>query len=304
MIEAKILLDSVGVNESAPRLTTWLLTIPRFILAELNTHRMLSRNCPSSRAIPVEKRIQMVLTEPVIPIEWGMNSPNMQSHELATPEVADQAQYIWILASQSAVKYAEALVQLGIHKQIANRLLEPFVTVTVLATSVQKGWENFFALRAHSDADPHIQALAYQMLEKYNNSTPKILQRGEVHIPFGDDMPEGLTKQEITKVAVARAARVSYNNFDDTRNIQADFKLHDRLVEQGHWSSFEHIAMVPQQGDLLDLLLSVNSGNLIGWCQLRKGYENECRKDLRVKPVNSTIVLFEDRDEQENNDSN
>ena len=284
MIKAEILLDSIGFNNCAPRLTTWLLTMPRFILAEFNTHRALSRNCPSSRAIPVEKRIDMVLSDPVIPIEWGMNSEQMQAKVIATPEVARDAEIIWRNASQDAVAHAKQLVALGIHKQIANRLLEPFVEVTVLATGVQDGWENFFALRADDAADPHIQRLAYAMLELYNSHVPQILQPGHWHIPFGDDMPEGLSFDDQIKIAVARAARVSYNNFDGSRSIMKDFVLHDRLADQGHWSSFEHIAQVPSLAipSEFDNPKSLKFGNLPGWFQLRKTYPNEYRTDPRV----------------------
>ena len=275
MIDAKILLDSR--SEKSPRLTTWLLTMPRFCLAEFNTHRAISKNCPSSRAIPVEKRIEMALADPVIPIEWGMNSENMQSHTLADPATSIRARVVWLGARDAAVASARAMVNLGIHKQIANRILEPFIEVTVLATGSQAGWENFFALRAEEAADPHMQKLAYTMLDLYNASTPTQLSPGEWHIPFGDAMPENLSWEEKIKVAVARAARVSYNNFDGSQDPMKDFKLHDRLASSGHWSAFEHIAQVPNGNDYL---LS-NLG--FGWVQLRKTYPNELRTDLRVK---------------------
>lgn len=290
MIKAEILMDSIGDSESAPRLTTWLLTFPRFILAEVNTHRLFSRNYPSSRAIPVAKRIQMVYNEPVIPIEWGLDRPGMQSKELASPEVARKAEAIWKEASRQAISAAEGLTALGIHKQIANRLLEPFVEVTGLVTSTQLGWENFFALRAENAADPHIQALAYKMLEIYNASKPKTLQPGEWHIPFGDRIPEELDSEQKMKVVVARAARVSYNNFDGTSDFEKDFKLHDSLAKSGHWSAFEHVAQVAPD-ELFDEATSTQAllrahgmgGNFgSGWIQLRKLYDNECRKDPRV----------------------
>lgn len=275
MIKAEILLDSIGAYGLAPRLTTWKLTFPRFILAEVNTHRMFSRNYPSSRAIPVLKRIGMVVHDPVVPIEWGLDKPGMQAAEKATGLRLWLARTTWRLASLGSVLAAWVMVKLGIHKQIANRLLEPFVDVTGLVTATQVGWENFFSLRAEGAADPHIQALAYQMLELYNASTPTPLNPGEWHVPFGDQMDPGLTWDEKIKVAVARAARVSYNSFDGG-DVQKDFKLHDRLAQQGHWSAFEHIAQVPHADQYVPL------GNLPGWLQLRKTYPNECRTDGRV----------------------
>lgn len=279
MIKVEILLDSIGANDYAPRLTTWLMTFPRFVLAEFNTHRAFSRNCPSSRAIPVNKRIQMVHDNPCPIIEWGLDKPGMQAETIADLETTSNAICIWNKAAEDACRAAERLVELGIHKQIANRLLEPFVEVTDLMTSTQRGLENFFALRAEKSADPHMQKLAYDALKTYNNSEPKVLKPSEWHIPFGDQMPEDLTFEQKIKVAVARAARVSYNNFDGTKNsLENDIKLHDRLADSGHWSAFEHIAQVRKySGD-------TRNGNLeYGWIQLRKTYSNECRKDPRVR---------------------
>lgn len=280
MIKAEILLDSIGADHYAPRLTTWLMTIPRFCLAELNTHRAFSRNCPSSRAIPVVKRIQMVRDNPCPIIEWGLDKPGMQAEVLADKTTTMKAIAIWNQAAEDACEAAEKLVSLGLHKQVANRLLEPFVEVTDLVTSTQAGLENFFALRAEEHADPHMRKLAYLALEAYNDCKPTVLEPLEWHIPFGDQMPEGLIFEQKIKVAVARAARVSYNNFDGTKNsLENDFKLHDRLADSGHWSAFEHIAQVC--GNFSSRTMNGNLG--YGWVQLRKTYPDECRKDSRVK---------------------
>jgi hypothetical protein len=55
----KILADSISPD--GVRLTTLEVVMPRIVLAEFNTHRMLSRNSASSRAIPIEKMIRMVI---------------------------------------------------------------------------------------------------------------------------------------------------------------------------------------------------------------------------------------------------
>lgn len=249
MIKAKIVLDSIGENGSAPRLTTWELTIPRFVLAELNTHRKFSRNCPSSRAIPVLKRIGMVWHNPVEIVHWGMDKPGMQAGAEAKGLRRFLAKSTWRAASLLAAGCAYVMVKLGVAKQVANRILEPFVEVTDLVTATQDGMENWFALRADAMADPHIQALAYQMLDAYNRSIPTVLKPGEWHVPYGDMMPDGLTWDEKVKIAVARCARVSYNQFDGSSDVTKDFALHDRLAASGHWSSFEHIAKVPEPKD-------------------------------------------------------
>ena len=277
MGHVEILLDSIGANNSAPRLTTWKLTLERFILAELNTHRAFSRNAASSRAIPFKRRLKQVLLDPVIPIQFGLNRSGMQASEEAKGVRLLAAKLIWRLASLGACFFAALLHLLGIHKQVVNRLLEPFVSVTVLVTCTQEGLENWFALRANGLADPHIQKLAYEMLEAYNASKPQILQPGEWHIPYGDRMDPTLSEAARMKVAVARAARLSYDNFNGKTSIVADIALHDQLALNGHWSSFEHIAQVPREGAPAGF-----SGNLNGWVQLRKTYPNELRKDSRV----------------------
>ena len=65
-IEAKIVADSI--YKQGQRLTTFTVVFPRFILAELNTHRMLSRNSASSRARPFQAMLNDVRKDPFVPI--------------------------------------------------------------------------------------------------------------------------------------------------------------------------------------------------------------------------------------------
>lgn len=298
MLRSKILQDSIGKDGKAPRLTTFLLEFPRYILAEFNTHRAFSRNAASSRAIPVLKRLDMMCQDPVIPLEWGLDQPGMQASKLAEGETLLKALDVWKRARESAEAHAREMHALGISKQIVNRLLEPFVFVKVLMTAPSDGMENFFALRADSKPDPFMQALAYSMLRTYNNSEPMELCPGEWHIPFGDDMYPDLDTKTRLKVAVARAARLSYDNFDGTRSLEKDLALHDQLAQDGHWSSFEHCAQVMPKGGVSlpdpdeegEYIQYVGGkpparlwGNLPGWIQLRKTYPNECRRDPRVR---------------------
>ena len=252
-ISAKIIADSV--NCQGNRLTTFVLTFPRIVLAEFNTHRMLSRNSASSRAIPFEKMIKMVEEDPFIPIKWMKDHKGMQGTEYF--EDGSACKYLWLKAKDEAIKQAQILSNKGITKQICNRLLEPFMWHTVICTASE--WQNFFALRAHKDAEIHIQELAYRMLDEYNGSTPKKLQAGEWHIPFGDKFNEGRLSflhahgsiQELAiKIATARCARVSYLNFEGKDDYEADIKLHDRLLQSGHMSPFEHCAQVMDEDQI------------------------------------------------------
>ena len=76
-ISAKVICDSI--NEQGVRLTTFEIEYPRFILAELNTHRQLSRNSSSSRAIPIKKMLSTVDDNMAVPVYWGNAKSGMQA---------------------------------------------------------------------------------------------------------------------------------------------------------------------------------------------------------------------------------
>ena len=156
MITAKVVADSK--NEFGNRLTTMVVTFPRIILAEMNTHRMMSRNSASSRAIPFEKMLKSVKENPFIPIAWQKDHSGMQGTEYFTTEddkvaltggghhsKVDKLQERWLSARDRAVQVAKDLSGLGLTKQLCNRLLEPFMWHTVIVTASE--WENFFYLR-------------------------------------------------------------------------------------------------------------------------------------------------------------
>jgi len=236
MIQAQIIADSKSIR--GERITTFLLTFPRIILSEFNTHRMFSRNSASSRAIPFKKMVESVETNPFIPIAWQKDHKGMQGTEYLTGEgEIEYAKYLWLTALKDAVQNAQCLHSESakvITKQICNRLLEPFMWHTVICTATD--YENFFKLRDHEAAEIHIQELARRMKEAMSNSTPKILKVGEWHIPFGDD----------PQVATAKCARVSYTTVGSTSSNShtADIELYNRLLESGHMSPFEHCAQV------------------------------------------------------------
>lgn len=286
MISAKIVADSI--NESGNRITSLVIVIPRIVLAELNTHRALSKNSASSRAIPFKKMLNLVQEEPFIPLAFQKDHKGMQGTEYFT-EIADKNNCInmWLDARDKAVASAKELSEFGVTKQLCNRILEPFMMHTVLITGTE--WENFMALRNHQDAEIHIQAAAVKILEAMNASNPKLLKEGEWHIPFGENLdyeriskmhsensiiPEKLIYETMVEIATARCARVSYLNFEGKDDYEADVKLHDQLLQSGHMSPFEHCAQATS-GDII-------SGNFVGWKQYRKVYAEENRKDNRI----------------------
>lgn len=258
--QCKIVADSV--SPAGKRLTTMVVTYPRFVHAELMTHRMFSRNSSSSRAIPIEKMIEQVLTDPVIPVKWGKNQKGMQAKEVLSAFDAGAAEHAWLLARDAAVQKAEMLNGLGVHKQLVNRLLEPWMWITVLLSSTE--WANWFQLRCHPDAEDNLQKIAYMTLDAYKTSQP--VERW-VHLPFyNEEKDHDIQIGHLRNVCTARCARVSYLTHDGVRDPQRDIDLACQLMGGsggiGHWSPFEHVAdALPDP--------RVRSGNFIGWQQYR-----------------------------------
>lgn len=250
-ISAKIVADSI--SKHGIRLTTMELNYPRFIHSEFLTHRMFSRNAASSRAIPIEKMLEQVRQSPAMPVHWGKNQPGMQARkEIDFPTLA---QDIWKYASELAVDRAYELKDLDIHKQIVNRLLEPFQYIKVIVTATE--YDNFFKLRCHEDAQPEMYELARCMKEAMENSIPKELGKSEWivnnwHLPYVNvDKEElGLEPDIAVKCSVARCARVSYLNHDNSSpSIEKDIDLYSKLLEAGHMSPFEHVATPMRMSD-------------------------------------------------------
>lgn len=299
--DANILADSMSPD--GVRLTTMEITFPRIILAELNTHRMLSKSSASSRAIPVEKMIRRVLEDPYVPSSWGKNQKGMVASEDIDPENALRSQTQWLLARDAAVSHARNLLDIGIHKQTTNRLLEPFMWHTVIVTATE--WSNFFHLRNNAQAHPDMQTIARMMQALYEDParTPEPLKYGEWHLPLvgldeieawiieglpnsPDIQPELLAKHAVKydffkKISAGRCARTSYLTHDGKRDLSEDNRLHDDLLRNGHMAPLEHVARPATEDDDVFMMCKANqygrtgptqqwSGNLRGWVQYRK----------------------------------
>ena len=280
MVSAEIVADSLA--PCGTRLTTFLLVYPRFIHSELLTHRQFSRNSASSRAVPIGKVIRGVLRHPARPVQWGANGKGMQARAVLPRSRAACANLVWTLACWAACAFSWVLYKFGVHKQIANRLTEPFAHMTTLVTATE--WENFFALRAHKDAQPEFQALADAMLAAYVASAPVRLNAGDWHLPFwryedarrlARERPETLSMSVdqwyalILAVCTARCARTSYVNFYGRDSFEDDLRLHTSLLTAGHMSPFEHCARAESE--------PVRSGNFVGFTQYRKTFPGESR---------------------------
>jgi hypothetical protein len=290
MYECEILADSIG--PTGKRLTTVCVTYPRFVHAELMTHRMFSRNSASSRAIPNEKLRQRVIDDPAMPVFWGKNQAGMaaaeelfdlgdpkqrlrdgnvlvppahnnvdgeaqlMSYEMACPRTA--AQEMWLAARDMMLDFSERLARVGLHKQLCNRLIEPWMGITVIVSSTE--WENFFRLRCHPAAQPEIRVAAEMIRDAMEKSEPISIGANGWHLPLVRAQDVDF-KTELFKLSVARCARVSYLTHDGRRDPQADLDLYEKLATSGHWSPFEHAAQALPEAERI--------GNFIGWKQHR-----------------------------------
>lgn len=271
MYSAKIIADSV--SRHGQRLTTMEVVFPRMVLAEFNTHRVFSRNSASSRAIPVEKQLRKIKEHPFVPEYWGANQSGMQAEAELIAEAKDAALDEWLAARDSAVAHVEKLLAIGLHKQLANRILEPFMWHTVIVTATE--WSNYFALRANEMAQPEIRKVSELMQAAYEASMPKHLSDDEWHLPLiQEEEYDGVFEKsdDARKISAARCARVSYLTHEGKRDLSADIVLYDRLTSGGHMSPLEHVARPLTEDELSE---GEFRGNFRGWMQLRKLVPNE-----------------------------
>jgi hypothetical protein len=285
-------------------LYTFVWTYPRIILPEVNTHRMLSRNTASSRAKPTKKVRSEVRRDMFVPTHIGANRKGMQAGDELTGWRRTAAELVWKAAGHTMVAAHYALDKLGVHKQITNRVVEPWTWTEQIVSATEL--DNLFLLRDHHMAEPHFAELAAQAHgqadavrdtfrvmerrgERFRQSrgndfipdrTVQILRPGEWHLPFSSILDEVLWErlrscrlpvEVLKKISAARCARVSYNLPDtgERSDIKRDLELFDRLAGSNpkHLSPLEHQAMAVEDPWF--------TGNFRGFKQFRKEIEGE-----------------------------
>lgn len=274
--EVTVLADSTG--QHGVRLTTIQLRYWRAIHAEVLTHRAFSRNAGSSRARPTMHFVRDIHDNgPWGPRHWGKLQPGMQAHEELPLVDQERLKRAWFHGAQEAARRAEAMHLIGLHKQAANRPLEPFSAIDVVVTATD--WDNFFALRIHDDAQPEIRDLAEAMKQARDASWPSHLTPGEWHLPYITDRTraafDGLPQVELAKISAARCARVSYTPYDsDSEDIDKDLALYEQLAgaDPMHASPLEHAAMCGYDAS--------QQRNFRGWIQLRIIEEANKRENI------------------------
>lgn len=302
---AKVVADSVSPD--GVRLTTMEVRFHRWVLAEMNTHRVFSRNSASSRAIPVRRQLEKIAEDPAEPLAWASEQKGMQGGINLEDEALDEAQRLWRGQREDTLHAVSGLLEQGLHKSLVNRLLEPHMGHVTVITST--AWQNFFHQRCSPLAQPEIRVAAEQMREAYEASTPVPQREGDWHVPYIDeetlseivqryvsDEDYQAATRAMTAISAARCARVSYLTQDGTRDLEKDLELYERLTtaDPPHWSPLEHVATPwpwnRQEGCIhfgqtvpvvhddftcmpLDHLPRV--GNLLAWRSLRTTLEAE-----------------------------
>lgn len=288
MYDVKVIADSVAPHGS--RLITLQITFPRFILAEVNTHRQLSRNSASSRAIPPEKMIERAQNEPFVPETFNRRVKGMGVGEALVNSDQEKARRAWLNARDHAVANALVLLDLDCDKSRINRLLEPFLWHTALITATE--WSNFFALRDHPDAQPELQIIARMMRTVMDESDPERLAYGDWHLPYVSDDERVDIDDEVGRdpeykigieerwahVSAGRCFTVSYDRLDEIMSEDPDtsYGRSKGGAARGHWSPLEHpaVATKPFFGERADSIEDWH-GNFRGWRSLRKFYPEE-----------------------------
>lgn len=269
MIAAKLLKKSVGYK-GGPIIASIAWTGPRSILAQINTHRVFSRNARSSRAVPTAKLLEEVRTNPVIPLFTGANQPGMVAGQPLDPETKAELVASWLRIRDFTVNEVEQALKLKPHKQDINRALEPFMWCHGIITSTD--WDNFFALREEEAAQPEILLLAHEIRKALNSAEPTVLEKGQWHMPYITKEDEWKAEGNINlllKIDAARCARVSYEPFDGNASWDKEVARANKLILERHWSPFEHQA-TPDKAIAGVWCYPDLHGNFEGWIQSRK----------------------------------
>jgi thymidylate synthase ThyX len=271
-VDVKILADSTTTYDKCShktRITTFQLRYPRIIHSEFMTHRVFSRNSGSSRARPI---VTVLEDDIFIPVEFKSNKKGMQPGKALSQEKQESARDIWEKAYADAAHYSSRLRDLGVHKQWANRLTEPFSYINVVVTATT--FENYFNLRMDHQSQDEIRYLAEAMKEKMDSSDPIHICKGDWHLPYILDTDKVNDIDVIKRLSVARCARVSYKPFDmnETSSIEdvwkKDLDLSHKLESSGHWSPFEHVVTpLARHWD--------HCGNFRGWKSFRSELQDQ-----------------------------
>lgn len=246
-LNAKVICDSSFQNN---RLITMELTMPKFLMAQFNKHRMITNSAASARAIPINKFIQYTQDNMVIPVFWGAKTKGMKAQMENKNAIYFNGQIIsrfdmWRKTCDYLISIAQAYEKAGYHKEIINRLLETFFATKVVATGTLESWQHFLMLRTHKDAQSEIQLLANLIQDNIYESIPQELIEGDYHLPYiTNELRQKYTIDQLIKISASCCAQVSYRTNDDS--FEKAERIYDLLINSKpeHATPVEHIALI------------------------------------------------------------
>lgn len=260
----KVVADSIG--PAGVRLTTLEVSYPLFVHAEHLRHRVFSFSVASNRAIPTKRILSQVIRDPVIPVWFGKNQGGMSAREELTGWRLWLARRMWLAGRWPAIALSWLLLRIGLHKQLANRVLAPWQWVTLLVTGTD--WSNFFALRCHPDAQPEMRVIAEMMRDAMAKSEPKYMANRQWHLPLCDGHEWwNLLDTQKCMVSAARCARASSEKHREVFDWRVEVSKAEGHMANGHFSLFEHQAQAMPTADRV--------ANLRGWRSFRSTIPNE-----------------------------
>lgn len=296
-VTAKIISDST--NPRGTRITTFELEYPRIVHGELMTHRVFSRNAASSRAIPVSAMIKAIEDNPAMPSHWGKNQAGMKAKEELDDFTKEATKGVWLSACKEAIACAKVMNNMGVHKQVVNRITEPYQHMKIVLTGTE--FNNWFWLRDHEDADPTIKELAHKMHMQYQSNKPKELSYGQWHLPYVDCTydndkqyysieGESISLEDAKMISASACAQVSYRKTD--MSLEKARMIYKLLIESEpcHASPVEHSALCfddtevdfhpkswPEGITHMDCKDNLWSGNFRDWIQMRQLIPNNAK---------------------------
>lgn len=266
-VGAKIVADSI--SRAGVRLTTFECVVPKWMIAEINTHGMIRRNSASSRAIPTLTLCERIEAQPFTPLEWRYRAieGGMQAGELMSAEDAAASEEDWLEARDAMILYVEKLEKRKAAKEHINRLLEPWMYSIVVMTATE--WENYFTLRGPSGgAQPEFKKLVEQQIALYEAQTELVRRTDALsydnphtwHLPYVTDTERAqIACRKLPLISAARVAGVSYYRPGARKTIDADVARGLQLQADRHLSPLEMPAFPQSYG------VPIFYGPFFGW---------------------------------------
>ncbi len=234
MIEARVVADSTFYDR---RLITLSCDYPRFIHPQVMTYGMIRKSTSSSRAIPVKRQLELSAEHAYIPDAFSKNKSGMAATEELDDVTYGHARALVESHLNFTRNIVEKLAALGVHKQHANRYLEPYLMTRCMMTGAYEAFDHLIQQRKHANLHGEVQPEMYELACKMDEAiSASESQIRKFHVPYFDGEKPSY---EDALYAIARAARDSYMREDVSSEFMSRL---ESLWNEGHLGPFEHVA--------------------------------------------------------------